>query len=98
MHVNPKRFSFVSAVLAACMSTQGLFLLFLTFLGSVLVCTNALAKKERLRTERFDNRQLVNASKAGAGWNVLVLLNVTYAKSQGVTVGKTLDGVITVAN
>ena len=98
MNVNPKRFSFVSAVLAACMSTQGLFLLFLTFLGSVLVYTKVLAKKERPRTERFDNPQLVNASKAGADRNILVLLIVSYAKSQGATFGKTLYGGIKVAN
>lgn len=96
MDVNSKRGSLVSAVLATGMSTRPLFLLFLIFFASVLVCTEALSQKERLRSERIDNSQLVNAPKLGADWNVLVLLNVSYAKSQGVMVFKALDSVIKV--
>jgi hypothetical protein len=96
MDVNSKRGSLVSAVLATGMSIRTLFLLFLTLLASVLVCTEALAQNERLRSERIDNSQLVNAPKSGADWNVLVLLNVSYAKSQGVMVAKALDSVIKV--
>lgn len=96
MDVNSKWGSLVSAFLATGMSTRTLFLLFLTFLVSVLVCSEALAQKERLRSERIDNSQLVNAPNFGADWNVLVLRNVSYAKSQGVMDAKALDSVIKV--
>ena len=42
------------------------------------------------------NAPLVDAPQADADWNVLVLLNASYAKSQGVMVFKALDSVIKV--
>ena len=93
-HFNSGRFA--SGVAPSRALTRLVRTIFLCVFACVFVCGSAQAQREWLRSEMQANAPLVDAPQADADWNVLVLLNASYAKSQGVMVFKALDSVIKV--